>query len=64
MKHAALGDIYLFLCSIDHKDKTITREYNNIGFDFDFDFGCSDHMLIAQTSANDVDLPKFFGNES
>ena len=56
IKRDSLGDIYIFLtCQVD-QNIVMPRLGKSIGFDF----GLKDHILVAPTPEDDVDMPRFF----
>ena len=56
IKRDAIGDIYVcFVCQVE-QNTVIPRLGRSIGFDFGF----KDHILVAPTEEDDVDMPRFF----
>ena len=56
IKRDSLGDIYIFLtCQVD-QNTVMPRLGKSIGFDF----GLKNHILVAPTAMDDVDMPSFF----
>ena len=56
IKRDSIGDIYIFLtCQVD-QNTVMPRLGKSIGFDF----GLKDTLLVAPTSEDDVDMPRFF----
>lgn len=56
VKRDSVGDIYVFLaCQVQQQNEVIPRLGKSIGFDF----GLKDHILVAPTPEDDVDMPRF-----
>lgn len=56
VKRDSVGDIYVcFCCQVD-QNTVMPRLGKSIGFDFGF----KDHILVAPTAEDDVDMPQFF----
>lgn len=56
VKKDTVGDIYIFIvCKVDQLE-VMPRMGKSIGFDF----GLKDHILVAPTEKDDVDMPRFF----
>ena len=57
IKRDATGDIFIFLtCETEKQNEVMPRLGQSIGFDF----GLKEHILVAPTEADDVDMPRFF----
>ena len=56
IKRDAVGDIYVYFCCQVEQNTVIPRLGKSIGFDFGF----KDHILVAPTAEDDVDMPQFF----
>lgn len=57
VKRDSVGDVYVFLvCQVQQQNEVIPRLGKSIGFDF----GLKDHLLVAPTPEDDVDMPRFF----
>ena len=56
VKRDRVGDIYIFLSCEVEQNTVIPRLGKSIGFDF----GMKDHILVAPTEENDIDMPRFF----
>jgi len=57
IKRDTIGDIYIyFCCQVEEQNTVMLRLGKSIGFDF----GLKDHILIAPTAEDDVDMPLFF----
>lgn len=56
VKRDAVGDIYIFLTCQVKQNEIIPRLGKSIGFDYSL----KDHILVAPTPEDDVDMPRFF----
>ena len=56
VKRDRVGDIYIFFSCEVQQNEVIPRLGESIGFDF----GLKDHILVAPTAEDDVDMPRFF----
>lgn len=56
IKRDAVGDIYIYFACQVEQNTVIPRLGKSIGFDF----GIKNHILVAPTEGNDVNMPAFF----